>query len=128
VATGTTIKASEDLDAAMRQGSVSLDQAAEIARAEEVAPGSARALVQVAQSDAFHVLKDKARKLKLEAEQHRDLAVRQRDARKARSYVDDLGMVHIHLELEPHVGAPIAARADAEARRLARATRAAKPG
>ena len=119
VATGTTIQGSPELDAALRQGAVSLDQAAEIARAEEAAPGSARTLVKVAQNEAFHVLKDKARKMKLEAEQHRDLADRQHDARTARSHVDDLGMVHIHLELEPHVGAPIAARAEAEAQRLA---------
>jgi len=62
--------------------------------------------------------------VKLEAEQHRDLATRQHEARKARSHVDDLGMVHIHLELEPQVGAPIAARADVEAQRLARAANA----
>jgi hypothetical protein len=55
---------------------VSLDQAAEIARAEDASPGSARTLVQVAQDEGFQVLKDKARKVKLEAEQHRDLAVR----------------------------------------------------
>jgi hypothetical protein len=125
VATGTTLQASPDLDA-MRQGAVSLDQAAEIARAEQAAPGSARTLVEVARDEAFHVLKDKARKVKLEAEQHRDLATRQRDACRARSHVDDLGMVHIHLELEPHVGAPIAARAEAEAQRLARAAKAGK--
>jgi HNH endonuclease len=129
VATGTTIQASPDLDAAMRQGAVSLDQAAEIARAEEASPGSARTLVKVAQDEAFHVLKDKARKMKLEAEQHRDLATRQHEARRARSHVDDLGMVNIHLELEPHVGAPIVARAEAEAQRIARAKRAGKnPG
>ena len=73
VATGTTLQASPDLDA-MRQGAVSLDQAAEIARAEDAAPGSARTLVEVARDEAFHVLKDRARKVKLEAEQHRDLA------------------------------------------------------
>ena len=123
-AIGTTIKASPDLITAMQQGTVSLDQAAEIARSEEAAPGSARTLVKVAQDEAFNVLRDQARKVKLEAEQHRDLAGRQRDARKARSYVDPLGMVHIHLELEPHVGAPIAARAEAEAQRLARAAKA----
>jgi CRISPR/Cas system-associated protein Csm6 len=84
VATGTTIQASPDLDAAMRRGAVSLDQAAEIARAEEAAPGSARTLVKVAQHESFHVLKDKARKIKLEAQQHRDLATRQHDARRDR--------------------------------------------
>jgi hypothetical protein len=124
VATGTTIQASPELDAALRQGAVSLDQAAEIARAEEASPGSARTLVKVAQDEAFQVLKDKARKMKLEAEQHRDLAGRQHEARRARSHLDDLGMVHIDLEFEPHVGAPIAARAEAEAQRSARAARA----
>ena len=84
VATGTTIQASPDLEAAMRRGAVSLDQAAEIARAEDAAPGSARTLVKVAREEAFHVLKDKARKIKLEAQQHRDLAARQHDARRDR--------------------------------------------
>jgi 5-methylcytosine-specific restriction endonuclease McrA len=58
--------------------------------------------------------------VKLEAEQHRDLARRQRDARSARSYSDEVGMVHVHLAWEPHVGTPIVARAEAEAARLGR--------
>jgi len=128
VATGTTLQASPDLDAALRKGAVSLDQAAEIARAEDAAPGSAKTLIEVAEHEAFHVLKDRARKIKLEALQHRDLATRQHDARTARSHVDDLGMVHISLELEPHIGAPIAARAEATAQRLARAARAEDTG
>jgi hypothetical protein len=66
------------------------------------------------------VLKNKARKARLEAEQHRNLSERQRAARGARSYSDELGMVHIHLALEPHVGTPIVARAEAEAARLGR--------
>ena len=36
---------------------------------------------------------------------------------------DELGMVHIHLALEPHVGTPIVARAEAEAQRRARRAR-----
>ena len=82
----------------------------------------------MARDEAFHVLRDKARKIKLEAEQDRDLATRQRDARTARSHVDELGMVHIHVGLEPHVGAPIAARAEAAAQRLARAAKAGQTG
>ena len=35
-------------------------------------------------------------------------------------------MVHIHLELEPHIGSPIVARAEAEAERLGREARAHK--
>ena len=128
VDTGRVMATSDELSAALQHGEISLDQATEIAAAEDAAPGSARALTEVAKEQPFHVLKEKARLVKLEAEQHRDLAERQHEARKARSYGDELGMVHIHLELEPHVGAPIAVRAEAEAQRLARAARAATTG
>jgi hypothetical protein len=70
------------------------------------------------------VLREKARKAKLEAEQHKGLPERQRAARGARSYSDELGMVHVHLALEPHAGTPIVARAEAEAARRARKVRA----
>ena len=95
----------------MRHGDVSLDQAAEIAKAEESCPGAASELVKTAQERPFHVLKDEARRVKLEAEQHRGLAERQHAARSARWHNDELGMTNIHLRLEPHVGTPIVARA-----------------
>jgi 5-methylcytosine-specific restriction endonuclease McrA/predicted HTH domain antitoxin len=126
VATGKTLASSDDLNLALQQGSISLDQAAEIASAEQSAPGSAAELVKVARNESFHVLKERARKTKLEAEQHRDLATRQRDARCAHGHTDEMGMVDIHLRLEPHIGTPIMARAEAEAQRLAR--RAKKAG
>ncbi len=126
IATGKVLIGSAPLEDALERGEVSLDQATEIARAEESAPGSAQELLSVAQSESFHVLREKARKTKLEAEQHRGLAGRQHAARKARSHSDELGMVHIHMELEPHVGTPILARAEAEAQRLARKARADK--
>jgi hypothetical protein len=113
----------DDLSAALQQGDVSLDQATVIASAEASAPGAAAELVAVADKEAFHVLKDKARKTKLDAEQHRDLGNRQHAARSARSHSDDLGMVHINVALEPHVGTPIVARVEAEAARLARSAR-----
>jgi HNH endonuclease len=125
VATGKVLRDTGELSAAFQAGHVSLDQAAEIAKAEESAPGAARELLKVAEENAFHVLRDKARAIKLEAEQRRGLAEGQREARSARSYSDDLGMVHVHLALEPHVGTPIVARAEAEAARLARAAKAA---
>ncbi|MGH2827640.1 MAG: hypothetical protein ACRDKF_11780 [Actinomycetota bacterium] len=125
IATGKVLSGSAPLADALRQGEVSLDQATEIAKAEESAPGSAGELLSVAQSESFHVLRERARKTKLEAEQHKGLAERQHAARKARSHSDELGMVHIHMELEPHVGSPIVARAEAEAQRLARKAKAA---
>ncbi len=104
VATGKVLNDSYELSAALQQGDISLDQATEIARAEESVPGVAKELVAVAKEESFHVLKEKSRKAKLEAEQHRDLAGRQRAARCARSHQDELGMIHVHIALEPHVG------------------------
>lgn len=91
VATGKALAQSEDLTSAFKHAEISLEQATEIASAEESAPGAAADLLAVAKSQPFHVLKDKARKTKLEAEQRRGLADRQRAARSARSYSDELG-------------------------------------
>ena len=55
VSTGKVMGACEELAAALQHGDVSLDQAAEIASAEESAPGAAKELVAVARSEAFHV-------------------------------------------------------------------------
>lgn len=120
VATGKAMGSSDELASALQRGDVSLEQAAEIASAEESCPGAARDLLAVAGTEPFHVLREKARKTKLEADQRRGLAERQRAARSARTYSDEVGMVHIHLALEPHVGTPIVARAEAEAQRLGR--------
>jgi hypothetical protein len=120
VATGKVVGDCEELTEAWRHGDLSLDQATELAAAERSAPGAARDLLAVARDQAFHVLKDQARNVKLEAEQHKDLAERQHLARSARSHRDDLGMVHVHLAWEPHVGTPIVNRAEAQAARLAR--------
>jgi len=120
IATAQVLHDSDELNDAMRHGEISLEQASEIAVAERSAPGAARELLHVARDQAFHVLKETARRMKLEAEQHEDLAQRQHSARCARSYADDLGMVHIHVALEPHVGTPIVNRAEAEASRLHR--------
>jgi hypothetical protein len=124
-ATVEASKALEDADQvrdAFKGGAVSFDQAAEIAKAEASAPGSASELLAVAHRESFQVLREMTRKVILEAEQHKDLGQRQHAARSARSYHDDLGMVNIHLSLEPDVGTPLVNRAEAEAARLARAT------
>ena len=123
VATGKVLADSAPLAAAMQRGEISFDQAAEIASVEESVPGAAGKLLETARDSSFHVLKEQCRGTKLEAEQHRDLSSRQHAARSARSHRDTLGMIHIDLTLEPHVGAPIVARAEAEARRLTKAAR-----
>ncbi|MPZ70485.1 MAG: hypothetical protein GEU71_13305 [Actinobacteria bacterium] len=122
-ATSEVLGSSGPLDAALRRGEVSLDQATEIAKAEVSAPGSAKELLKVAKKESFHVLKDEARRTKLEAEQHRGLAERQREAKTASHRTGELGMAQIHLAFQPHIGTPIMAKAEAEAERLARAAR-----
>ena len=115
---GNNLKAAPELGAALQSGAVSAEQAREIASAEASAPGVVEDLIAVANSEPFHVFKDKARKIKLEAEQHHGLAARQHAARSARHYSDELGMTHIHLTLEPLVATPIVNRAEADAERL----------
>jgi hypothetical protein len=124
VATGAAMKTSPDLASAMKKGALSQDQAAEISKAEEAAPGAAGELLRIAKSESFHVLREKARKARLQALATHDLFARQREARSARRHTDEMGMINVHLRWQPHVGAPLVARAEAEAERLARAAKA----
>lgn len=125
IETGKVLASSPVLIEAMRSGDVSLDQAATIARAEASSPGAAASLLPVAKDQGFHVLRDAARRVALESEQHRDLADRQRRARNARTFADDLGMVNLQLRMQPHIGTPLVAKAEAEAQRLMAAAKAA---
>jgi hypothetical protein len=125
-ATVETAKALQDADVvrgAFAGGDISLDQAAELVKAEKAQPGSAAHLLTVAKDESFNVLRDQARRVVLEAEQHRGLPERQKEARTARFYEDDLGMINLCAKLPPTLGRAIANRADAEARRLQRAAR-----
>ncbi len=121
--TARRLRDSTQVAEALKGGAISLDQASEITKADEADPGAATKLLRVAQTEPFHVLRDEARKTCLEAERKKDLADRQRRGRCARSRIDDLGMINISVVLEPHVGAPIVNRAEAEADRLYRKPR-----
>jgi hypothetical protein len=123
VETGVALADAPEVGSALASGDISLDQASEIATAEQARPGSADELLAVARAESFQVLRDKTRRIRLEAEQQRGLGERQKGARAARSYCDELGMVNIHLRLQPHVGTPIVNRAEAEAGRLYRAAK-----
>jgi len=123
VDTGKALAESDEVRAAFRGGDISLDQATEIARAEQSSPGSSTELLKAAEEESFQALREKSRKVVLEAEQHRGLGPRQHEARRARSYKDELGMISINLLLEPHVGAPLVNRAESEAGRRLRAAR-----
>ena len=123
IETGRRLEETPQLGEAVRHGEVSLDQAEEIAKTEAVRPGSVDRLLETARTDSFHVLKDEARRLRLEALAGPGLAERQHEARALRHRVTDLGMIHLEAELEPHIGVPIINRLEAHARRLAEAAR-----
>ena len=128
VEAGEALSQTPEVRGAFRSGAISLDQAAEIAKADVAQPGVASELLSVANKESFQVLRERSRKVVLEAEQHRGLAERQREARTARHQIDELGMVDIHLRMLPHVGAPLVKRAETEASRLYRtAKRAGEP-
>ena len=55
VETGKRLGDSGAVAGALREGDISLDQAAEIAKAEEARPGSAAELLDVAERESFHV-------------------------------------------------------------------------
>ena len=80
----------------------------------------AEELLKVAASESFQVLREESRKVVLEAEQHRGLGERQREARTARHFNDELGMKNIHLKLPPVLGEAVCNRAEADAQRLHR--------
>ena len=124
VETAKTLRDAEPVATAFASGVLSFDQATEIARAEQARPGSAEALLTIAKEESFQVLREKSRKVVLEAEQTRGLAERQREARSARVRTDELGMIDIHLRMQPHVGTPIVNRAETEAGRLYREAKA----
>jgi hypothetical protein len=123
VDTGKSLKAADDVRDAFKSGEISLDQATEIAKAEQASPGSSIELLKVSHEESFQALREKSRKVVLDAEQHRGLAERQHEARRGRSYQDELGMISINLLLEPHVGVPIVNRAETEAERRFRSAK-----
>ena len=123
VETANALRDSDVVRDALAGGSISLDQASEIVKAEKAVPGSGEDLLKVAASESFQVLREQSRKVVLEAEQHRGLGERQREARTARHFSDELGMRNIHLKLPPAIGAAICNRAEAEAQRLHRAAK-----
>ncbi len=123
VDTGNCLKGADEVREAFKSGELSVDQASEISKAEQASPGSSTELLKAAQEDSFQTLREKSRKVVLEAEQHRGLAECQHEARRARSYRDELGMISINLLLEPHVGVPLVNRAEAEAGRRFRSAK-----
>jgi len=120
LAAGRALTASPVLAEAMADGQVSVDQASEIARTMTVAPRAVDELVEVARTGSLQTLRDRARRVRVDAEDPDDLRRRRHQARRVRHWIGELGMVHLDAALEPHVGAPIVERLERPARHRAR--------
>jgi hypothetical protein len=112
---------------ALEAGSVSLAQAAEIARTERVSAGSEARLLAVAREQSLRALRNEARLARERTVDPDVLAARRRTARRHRHWADELGMVRYSGALLPEDGAPLMHRLDAETKRLANAAEEKQP-
>jgi hypothetical protein len=121
--TAAGLEALPDVAGALVAGELSLAQAHELVAAEAECPGSSHELLDVARDEPLSVLKDKARKKRLEAADADELHTRQLAARTIRHWRDELGMVCGRFALAPEVGIPFVNRLDAETDRVRRRAR-----
>ncbi len=111
-----TAKAIEGLAAtreAFVAGRISEAQALEIAKAAKTDPSAENGLIETAEQADWRSLKDRARRVRLDAEVDREaLHQRQHRARQFTHWVDEEGMVSGHFRLPPEVGVPLVNRID----------------
>jgi hypothetical protein len=103
---------------AMRRGDLSLAAVGEVVRTEQVAPGSEGEQLAAALREPLHVLRDQARRRRLDVLPIEELRARQRRARGVRQWRDELGMFRLDATLLPEDGVALVSRLEAEADRL----------
>ena len=109
-------------DDAFRRGELSLDQAAPITEAAEVAPEAEATLVEVASRETLRNLRERARAVRLAAECDREEQyARQRSLRTFRHGIDRDGMVSGHFRFPPDSGTAFVNRVEEEVDRCYRA-------
>src|SRR3954464_8872610 len=108
---------------AWRSGEISQAQASEIARTEAVRPGSEAELLDTAKTAPLRSLKEKAQHQRLTAVDPDELRQRQRKARHARTWTDELGMARLGAAWLPEVGAAVKSRLDKKTEELRREAR-----
>jgi hypothetical protein len=118
---GRALSALPATTAALAAGDISIHEAAEVARAQQAAPGSEARLLELAKSSGLSALKEEARSLVLGAPSPEELAARQHRARSFRHWRDAQGMWRFSGALPPTTGVAIGNRLDAEAARIRKA-------
>jgi hypothetical protein len=131
----TTTQARQELDtagrlsacpatqAALQSGSISIAQAAEIARSEAEDPGVESTLVDVARLGDLAELRSEARRVRQRRVTPDELRRRHWAARGVRLWQDSDGMVRLQGALPPELGVPLGQRIDREAQRRYRAAK-----
>ena len=119
--TAAAVSACPESERAWRAGELSVAQVAEIAKTEQVRPGSEAELLAVARSRPLRVLRELAQHQRVTSIDPDELARRQRRARHFRRWKDDLGMLRFAGALRPADGAAFFGRLDAETERVRRA-------
>jgi hypothetical protein len=107
--TGKRVKGQPKTKAAMKQGTLSPEQAGAVAEAVEVDPGAETALIEAAKRETFKNLQDQARRIKAAATDDADRARRHHRERSARTGTDADGAFCLSLRGPATDGARILA-------------------
>ena len=116
--TAAALESQPEAKAALDAGELSFAQARELVRTEAAVPGSTAELLDVAKSESFRSLKDRARDRRVRAIDPEELYARQHAAMSHRTWINALGNVAYAGELPPELGIPFRNRLDAETDRL----------
>jgi hypothetical protein len=106
--------------AGLQDGTLSLDQADEIASTEDAVPGSEPELLDLAKKKSLGELKERARDIRLGSVDPEDLHKKQQGLRSVRKWVDRDGMHCGTWKLPPETGVAFGNRLDAETDRVFR--------
>jgi hypothetical protein len=116
--TATALESQPEAKAALEAGELSFAQARELVRTEAAVPGSTSGLLDVARTESFRTLKEKARDRRVRAIDPEELHARQHAAMSHRTWINALGNVAYAGELPPEMGIPFKNQLDAETDRL----------
>jgi hypothetical protein len=118
IETATALESQPDAKAALEAGELSFAQARELVKTEAAVPGSTAGLLDVAKTESFRTLKEKARDRRVRSIDPEELHRRQHAAIHHRTWINALGNVAYAGELPPELGIPFKTQLDAETDRL----------
>ena len=122
--TVAAVQSLPDTRDALANGRISLAQAEEIAKTETAVPGTELELLELAKDSSLGGVRERGRRIRLDAMDPDDLAALQHAAREGTHWRDlELGMIRVSAALTPEVGIPFVNRWDAETDRLWREAR-----